>query len=78
MLTPHSVLAGPYHRNKEGIQDTEILLSPHSSFDEKFKVIKKRGVDLIITKQPFETLPGFLKEIKGFDQKGIYIYKVIL
>lgn len=78
MLTPHSVLAGPYHRNKEGIRDTEILLSSHSSADEKLKIIKKRGVDLIITNHPFEVSPSFLKEIKGFNQKGIYIYKVIL
>ncbi|MGE0599634.1 MAG: hypothetical protein AB7J35_05665 [Dehalococcoidia bacterium] len=45
--TPHSVLAGPYHRNASGIRDLYDLLTTNDSAAAK-KIVDSRGIDLFL------------------------------
>lgn len=64
-FTKHSVVAGPYHRNTEGLKDLDKIFSHHTSDEELFQLLNKRGITLILVKEKFrDKLPHFLEEIK--------------
>jgi hypothetical protein len=46
LVTPHQVLAAPYHRNTEGLRDIRRLL--YSDEKSALEVVRRRGVDLIL------------------------------
>jgi hypothetical protein len=46
LLTHHQVLGAPYHRNIQGLRDTQRLL--YSNEQSALEVIQRRGVDAIV------------------------------
>ena len=49
LLTPHQVLAAPYHRNTEGLRDIHRLL--YADEASAAEVVRRRGVDVVLVCQ---------------------------
>lgn len=78
-FTKHKVVAGPYHRNKDGIKDLLLIFNNNVSDHTLKEIIDKRGITLIISKRPIRTiLPKFLTEQKDYSKEAnlhLYIVK---
>lgn len=79
-FTKHSVVAGPYHRNTEGLKDLDKIFSANTSEEELLKILNNRGVTLILVKDKFrKKLPNFLEEIKLPDgvTNNLKLYHIV-
>lgn len=84
-FTKHSVVSGPYHRNKSGLMDIERLMSSKTPEDEMLSIIRTRGISIILTHHSLrKSLPHFIVEVdlakkiptlKG--PPGMHLYEVV-
>jgi hypothetical protein len=65
--TPHSVLAAPYHRDRDGILDAIALLS--GSDDIARDIIQRRHIDYVVSCPPRETQAGIDGGADGLEAR---------
>lgn len=78
-FTKHSVLSGPYHRNKDGFIALTKIMDNKTDEKELLQIVKKRGINLVIRDQAFtRKLPSFIKALDLPEElkKRLYIYKI--